>query len=86
MAYNLPGVDRLTLSRELIVGFYNGTITRWNDPAIQSLNSDVTLPDERIHVAARSDKSGMLMWHALTKLAQDFKITFDLFFEKGRLS
>ena len=35
-----------------------GTVTKWNDPAIAALNSGVSLPDEDIIVAHRSDGSG----------------------------
>jgi len=34
MAYNLPGVEGLKLSREAYVGIFLGTITRWNDAKI----------------------------------------------------
>ena len=59
LAYNLPGVANLILSRDQIVGIYNGTITRWNDSGIQALNADVTLPPQPVRVIARADKSGM---------------------------
>ena len=58
MAFNLPGVTNLTLSRRHIVGLYNGTITHWNDSGLQALNEHVTLPDAPVYVVARSDKSG----------------------------
>ncbi|MCL5701810.1 substrate-binding domain-containing protein, partial [Neisseria meningitidis] len=31
---------------------------QWNNPAIQALNRDFTLPGERIHLVFRSDESG----------------------------
>ena len=35
-----------------------GTITKWNDPAIATLNPDMTLPNTPIQVVHRSDESG----------------------------
>ncbi|MDJ0731392.1 MAG: phosphate ABC transporter substrate-binding protein PstS [Crocosphaera sp.] len=58
MAYNLPGVEGLKLTREAYVGIFNGTITKWNDPKIAEANPDVELPDEAITVVHRSDGSG----------------------------
>ncbi|MFZ4597905.1 MAG: phosphate ABC transporter substrate-binding protein PstS [Terrimicrobiaceae bacterium] len=57
-AYNLPGVEKLNLSREAMAGIYLGTITKWNDPAIAKDNAGVTLPAIPIQVAYRSDGSG----------------------------
>lgn len=57
-AYNLPGVEKLQLSRDTYVGISLGTITRWNDPKIVADNPDVTLPDSSITFVHRSDGSG----------------------------
>jgi len=57
-AYNLPGVEKLNLSREAMAGIYLGTITKWNDPAIAKDNAGVNLPALPIQVAYRSDGSG----------------------------
>lgn len=58
VAYNLPGVNDLNLSREALVGIFLGKITKWNDPAIAKDNAGVKLPDTPISVAKRSDGSG----------------------------
>lgn len=58
MAYNLPGVEGLKLTREAYVGIFNGTITNWSDPAIADANPDLQLPDQPITVVHRSDGSG----------------------------
>lgn len=58
MAYNLPGVEGLKLSREAYVGIFRGEITNWNDPAIADANPDLELPDQPITVVHRSDGSG----------------------------
>ena len=58
MAYNLSGVSNLKLSPTVIANIFQGKITKWNDPAIASLNSGVSLPSTPITVAVRSDSSG----------------------------
>lgn len=57
-AYNLPGVENLKLSREVMAGIYLGKYKKWNDPAIAKDNPGVKLPDLPIQVAFRSDGSG----------------------------
>ena len=34
LAYNLPGVSELKLSRDAYAGIFLGKITKWNDPVI----------------------------------------------------
>ncbi|NEQ71826.1 MAG: phosphate ABC transporter substrate-binding protein PstS [Okeania sp. SIO2C9] len=58
LAYNLPGVSDLKLSREVYVDILLGKITKWNDPKIAAANSGVSLPDQAITVVHRSDGSG----------------------------
>lgn len=58
LAYNLPGVESLQLSREAYIDILLGKITKWNDPAIASTNAGVDLPDSEITVVYRSDGSG----------------------------
>ncbi|NOZ82889.1 MAG: phosphate ABC transporter substrate-binding protein PstS, partial [Euryarchaeota archaeon] len=58
VVYNLPGVEELRLSGEVLAEIYLGKITRWNDPKIAELNPGVELPDEQIVVVRRSDGSG----------------------------
>ena len=57
---NLPGVQpgQLRLTGQLLADIYLGKIKRWNDPALQSLNPDLKLPDARITVIRRADGSG----------------------------
>lgn len=59
-AYNIPSIpDKgLKLSGEVLAEIFLGTITKWNDPKIQSLNTDKTLPGDDIVVVHRSDGSG----------------------------
>jgi len=58
LAYNLDGVDDLTLTGEVIANIFNGGITKWNDPAIAALNEGAALPDADITTIVRSDSSG----------------------------
>ena len=56
--YNLPGVEGLRLTPQVLAGIFAGRITKWNDPRIASLNAGVTLPGDDILVVHRSDGSG----------------------------
>jgi phosphate transport system substrate-binding protein len=58
LAYNLPGVDGLKLSSELLEKIFLGEITKWNDAAIAKNNEGITLPNQDITVVYRSDGSG----------------------------
>ena len=59
VTYNLPGVTTaLKLTPDVIAGIFLGTIKKWNDPKIASLNSGVSLPNQDILVVHRSDGSG----------------------------
>lgn len=58
VVFNLPGVDALNLSSDVIAQIFDGKITTWNDPAIADLNDGVDLPDTAITPVHRSDDSG----------------------------
>jgi phosphate transport system substrate-binding protein len=58
LAYNLPEVGDLKLSREAYAGIFLGKVTKWNDPAIAKANPGVKLPDLAISPCERSDGSG----------------------------
>lgn len=58
IAYNLPGVDGLKLSDQLLEKIFMGEITKWNDPLIKSNNAGLALPDMDITFIHRSDGSG----------------------------
>ncbi|GAB2996382.1 phosphate ABC transporter substrate-binding protein PstS [Saccharothrix stipae] len=58
LGYKLEGVSDLTLSGEVAAKIFNGTVKKWNDPAIAALNSSAKLPDKDIKVVYRSDESG----------------------------
>jgi phosphate transport system substrate-binding protein len=58
IAYNLPGVDNLSLKADTIAKIFDGKIKKWNDPAIAADNSGVKLPDTAITPVHRADDSG----------------------------
>jgi phosphate transport system substrate-binding protein len=58
LAYNLPGVKALRLSRKVYAGIFLGEVTKWNDPAIAATNPGEKLPDLPINVVVRADSSG----------------------------
>ena len=60
IVYNLslPAGARLHLTGPVLAEIFLGQITRWNDPALTTLNPGITLPDAPITVVHRSDGSG----------------------------
>jgi phosphate transport system substrate-binding protein len=58
IAYNLPGVDSLKVTPEILEGIFLGNIKKWNDQVIRSVNPGINLPDMAITVVYRSDGSG----------------------------
>ena len=65
LAYNVPGLlaagraATLRLDGPAVCGIYQGTIKKWNDEPIRTLNPTITnLPDATIKVVGRSDSSG----------------------------
>src|SRR3989449_4454458 len=59
VTYNLPGVtQQLKFSPDVIAGIFLGTITKWNDARLTSINAGVSLPAMDIAAEHRSDGSG----------------------------
>jgi phosphate transport system substrate-binding protein len=75
LAYNLPGVENLKLSRDAYAGIFLGKISKWNDPTIAKANEGVKLPDTAITVCERSDGSGttFVFTKHLSAISPDFK-------------
>jgi phosphate transport system substrate-binding protein len=76
VTYNLPTVQaELKLTPEVIAGIFLGTITKWNDVAIASINPGVNLPTNDITVVHRSDGSGTtFVWtDYLSKVSPEWK-------------
>lgn len=56
---NIEGVkDKIKLTHQLLSDIFLGKITKWNDPQIQSLNTNVSLPNADINIIHREDESG----------------------------
>ena len=58
LAYNVPELANLRLSREAYAGIFLGKVKTWNDPVIAKANPGVKLPNEPINVVVRADSSG----------------------------
>ncbi|MFL6312651.1 MAG: phosphate ABC transporter substrate-binding protein PstS [Terriglobales bacterium] len=56
--YNLPNIQNLRLSGDVLAQVYLGHITQWNDPAIVKLNPGITLPNLPIRVIYRPGGKG----------------------------
>lgn len=74
--YNLPGVTKdLNFTGEALAGIFMGTIKKWNETAIKSVNPGVNLPDAEIVVVHRSDGSGtsFVFTDFLSKASSEWK-------------
>ena len=58
IVFNVAGVNNLRLDAATAGKIFDGTITKWNDPAIAKLNPTATLPDKDFVVVYRSSNSG----------------------------
>jgi phosphate transport system substrate-binding protein len=58
VTYNVSGVSMLNLDGPTTAKIFNGTIIKWDDPAIKALNAGTKLPSTPIVVIFRSDQSG----------------------------
>lgn len=74
---NIKGIapGSLKLTGSLLADIYLGKVTKWNDPAIVSLNSNIQLPDAAIAVVRRADGSGtsFLFTNYLSKASPEWK-------------
>jgi len=77
LTFNLDGIapGGLKLDGPTIADIYLGKITKWNDPAIATLNPDVDLPNTLITVVHRSDGSGttFIFTHYLSQVSDEWK-------------
>ncbi|GAB2471814.1 phosphate ABC transporter substrate-binding protein PstS [Xylanimonas ulmi] len=58
VAFNLPGIDTVNLSPDVMARIFAGDLRRWDDPAIAADNPGLDLPDLAITPVHRSDDSG----------------------------
>lgn len=74
--YNIPNVNaELRFTGKVLADIFMGKVTKWNDPAITSLNPGVNFPSTDITVVHRSDGSGTSYIFAdyLAKVSPDWK-------------
>ena len=72
--YNVPGKSDIKFTGPVLVGIFNGTIKKWNDPVLAKDNPG--LPDKPIIVVHRSDGSGttFVFTDYLSKVSKDWKL------------
>ena len=58
VVYNLPGINKLRLSRSTLPDIFSGKITNWNDEKIKADNPRANLPNLPIKFVVRADSSG----------------------------
>lgn len=80
---DLDSKQKLSLSREILVGIYNGTIKNWNHPLIKNVNK-FPLPSKSIKVVVREDKSGSteILTNALSLFDKNWKKKYGIFNKK----
>lgn len=60
ITYNLPGIETgLQLTPAVLSDIFQGTVKKWNNPAIQELNPGVDLPEIEIRVVHREEASSL---------------------------
>jgi len=72
--YNVPGISpatHLRLNGSVLARIFSGKITRWNDPAIRSLNPGAALPGTALVLVHRADSSGSTFLFTSYMNAQD---------------
>lgn len=73
---NVPGIaaGQVKFTGPLLSEIFMGKVTKWNDPAIASLNPGVKLPDQKITVVRRSDGSGttFIFTNYLSKVSSEW--------------
>ncbi len=70
IAYNVPGLSGIRLTRNILTAIYMGKIQRWNEDIIQNANMHIMLPDKKIIVLSRRDEAGVT--ETLTKGLSSF--------------
>ncbi|WP_159879590.1 MULTISPECIES: phosphate ABC transporter substrate-binding protein PstS [Aquitalea] len=73
---NVPGIaaGQVKFTGQLLADIFLGKVSKWNDPAIASLNPGVKLPDQKITVVRRSDGSGtsFIFTNYLSKVSSEW--------------
>ena len=72
--FNVPGVDQIKFSGDVLADIYLNKITNWNDAHIAKDNPNAKLPDQKIIVVHRAEGSGTsFIWtDYLSKVSKDW--------------
>jgi phosphate transport system substrate-binding protein len=72
--FNVPGVDAMKFSPDVLADIYLGKIQNWNDARIAKDNAGAKLPDQKIIVVHRAEGSGTsFIWtDYLSKVSKDW--------------
>lgn len=72
--FNVPGVQDVRFSPEVLADIFLAKITNWNDPRIAKDNPGVKFPNQKIQIVHRSDGSGTTyIWtDYLSKVSKDW--------------
>ena len=72
--FNVPGVNNVKFSSDVLADIYLGKIDNWNNARIAKDNPELKLPDQKIIVVHRSDGSGTtyIFTDYLTKVSKDW--------------
>jgi phosphate transport system substrate-binding protein len=74
---NVPGLEsgKLRLDAATLAAIFLGKVTKWNDPALKTLNPGLDLPDWPITVAHRTDPASMslLLTSYLSAVSPEWK-------------
>ena len=67
----------IKLTGEVLAQIFMGKVAKWNDEMIKTLNPDAKLPDLKITIIRRADKSGtsFIFTDYLSTISQDFEKT-----------
>ncbi len=81
LAYNVPGVQSIALSRKTIADIFLGKIRLWNDTAIASDNPNIALPSQPIRLIVRKDGSGSteVFTRALSSFSDQWRLQRGIF-------
>ncbi|RQO66733.1 phosphate ABC transporter substrate-binding protein PstS [Aquitalea sp. FJL05] len=73
---NVPGISagQVKFTGPVLADIFLGKVSKWNDPALASLNPGVKLPDQKITVVRRSDGSGtsFIFTNYLSKVSSEW--------------
>jgi len=72
--FNVPGVNDIKFSSDVLADIFLGKISTWNDGRIAHDNPGVKLPDQKIIVVHRSDGSGTtyILTDYLSKVSKEW--------------